>query len=108
MIEWKNYNDRYSVSSEGNIRNDITNKILSGSPNQKNYLLVDVGLSRKNRDCRAIHTIVAELFFGSRPEGFQINHKDGDKRNNRVSNLEYITPSENILHSLEHGLNPKY
>lgn len=104
MIEWKKYNERYSVSSEGEIRNDFTGYILKGSPNRKGYLLVEVGVSREKRDCRATHSIVAEKFLGPRPEGYQINHIDGSKRNNRASNLEYVTPSENVMHSIRMGL----
>ncbi len=46
-----------------------------------------------------VHTLVALIHHGPRPEGYQINHKDGDKSNNHPENLEYVTPSENRLHS---------
>jgi len=51
-----------------------------------------------------IHRLVMSTFVGPRPEGYQINHKDGIKTNNRVDNLEYVTPSENRLHSYAIGL----
>lgn len=43
-----------------------------------------------------VHTLVAYAFMGPRPEGLVINHKDGNKQNNRFQNLEYVTQSENL------------
>ena len=44
--------------------------------------------------------MVAAAFIGPRPKGYHINHKDGDKANNCVTNLEYVSPSENAIHAL--------
>lgn len=46
------------------------------------------------------HRHVAAAFIGPCPDGFQVNHKDGSKTNNRAGNLEYVTPSQNISHML--------
>jgi hypothetical protein len=46
-----------------------------------------------------VHSLVMLTFIGDRPEGYHINHIDGNKANNKLSNLEYVTPSENIKHS---------
>lgn len=43
-----------------------------------------------------IHEIVADTFIGPRPEGMEIDHKDEDKSNNNVTNLEYVTHAENM------------
>lgn len=56
----------------------------------------------------AIHQLVAAAFIGSCPIGYQVNHKDGDKLNNIVSNLEYVTPSQNITHAIKLGLRDKH
>lgn len=48
-----------------------------------------------------VHALVAAAFIGERPEGLDVNHKDGDKTNNRACNLEYVTRSENVLHSFD-------
>ena len=53
---------------------------------------------------RAIHILVAEAFLGPRPSGLQVNHKDGDKANASVANLEYVTASDNQRHSYAMGL----
>lgn len=46
-----------------------------------------------------IHCLVAEAFHGPRPREHDINHKNGKKRDNRPENLDYVTRSENIIHS---------
>ena len=51
-----------------------------------------------------VHRLVAELFIGPCPVGCEVNHKDGDKRNSHVSNLEYMTHRENIYHAIQTGL----
>lgn len=45
-----------------------------------------------------VHSLVARNFIGPYPEGKQINHIDENKTNNNLSNLEYVTPSENMNH----------
>ena len=52
-----------------------------------------------------VHRLVARAFLGPppSPKHTQINHKDGDRGNNSVANLEYVTPSENILHHYSNG-----
>lgn len=46
-----------------------------------------------------VHRLVASTFLITSPERVEVNHKDGDKANNRADNLEWCTPSENMLHS---------
>lgn len=50
-----------------------------------------------------IHRLVAEVWIGPIPEGMTVNHKDLDKFNNDVENLEIVTYSENIRHAYEAG-----
>ncbi len=57
-----------------------------------------------NNIYRSVHQIVSDKFLGVKPEGLVVNHKDGDKKNNRYENLEYITITENIRHAIENGL----
>jgi hypothetical protein len=52
-----------------------------------------------------VHHIVAEIFLGQRPLGFQINHINGNRHDNRPENLEYCTVQQNIQHAYDLGLN---
>ena len=51
-----------------------------------------------------VHRLVARAFFGNK-EGFDVNHKDGNKQNNTISNLEWCTHKENMQHAFRTGLN---
>jgi hypothetical protein len=53
---------------------------------------------------RRIHTLVATAFLGPRPKDKNVNHIDGIKTNNNISNLEYVTQKENSIHAVEKGL----
>ena len=105
--EWRDvmgFESRYQVSDEGQVRriapglNTYVGKILKlrllkGYPS--------VVLHTDGRPVyRYIHALVAEAFLGLRPNGCEVNHKNGDKTDNRVDNLEWVTKSENALHAL--------
>lgn len=51
-----------------------------------------------------VHRLVAEAFLPPRPEAPEVNHKDADKTNNHVSNLEWVTAAENGAHASKAGL----
>lgn len=51
-----------------------------------------------------VHRLVMEAFVGPRPDGYEVNHIDGNKLNNALSNLEYTTSSENMKHAFGLGL----
>ena len=98
---WKTIEDHpnYEVSSDGDVKNSKTGKILKPVATYNGYLRVTLN----GRLCR-IHRLVADAFLVKGDGYTQINHKDGDKRNNRVDNLEWCTPSENIKHAHRMGL----
>jgi len=56
---------------------------------------------------RLLHRLVLEAWIGPCPEGCVTNHKNGNKQDNRLENLEYCTQSENMAHSYGYGLSPK-
>src|SRR4029077_8860290 len=53
-----------------------------------------------------IHRLVAELFIGQCPEGMEACHKNGDKNNNRVDNIEWGTHAKNLSDRVAHGTAP--
>ncbi len=55
---------------------------------------------------RSTHRLLALTFISGYSDGLQVNHKDGNKLNNRLSNLEWVTPKQNIKHAMSIGLRP--
>ncbi len=117
MEKWrpvKGYEKLYEVSSFGRIRSlestcfacggKRTDTLLAGTETFNGYLRVGLRGARKGepgyqQKWIRVHRIVAEAFIPN-PEGKpQVNHRDGDRRNNRVENLEWVTGSENMQHA---------
>ena len=97
----------YQVSSLGRIMSQWPNRkprILVGSTNGRPGYRVVTLWAGDERTTRTVHRIVADAFLGLRPEGMEILHRDGDKRNNAVSNLRHGTKSENELDKVRHGV----
>lgn len=101
---WKRYKEtQYSVSSFGNLRNDRTGLVTRGSL-QNGYRCFTMYIDGVVQGLSRVHRLVAEMFLEN-PEGkSQVNHKDGIKDNNCINNLEWATPSENIIHAYATGL----
>lgn len=95
----------FEVSDQGRVYRVVstygrpTRKLRKPERIKGGYLRVSLQ-HRKKRVRILIHRLVAMVFLGDCPDGFEVNHKDGDKENNAVSNLEYVTPKENVRHSL--------
>jgi len=89
------HNEDYEVSNHG-IVNGIRRKKI-GSTRVEGYRTANV----KDVGIRYIHRMVWETFEGSIPSYLEINHKDGDRANNRLDNLELMTHKQNINHSFE-------
>lgn len=106
MTEWKQvvgYEGRYMVSSDGQVYSTYLNRPLR-SWDAKGYRLVrlyDGSRPKCPRD-HLVHRLVAAAFIGT--DSREINHKNGIKDDNRPSNLEYTTRSENLLHAFRNGL----
>ena len=94
-------NSRYSVDTEGNVYGPKGNK-LCFMTNHKGYLSCKVTYDdiQKTKTCTA-HRLVAKAFIPNPENKPQVNHIDGDKTNNNVSNLEWVTNAENQRHSTE-------
>jgi hypothetical protein len=93
----------YEVSDLGRVRrnNRLLTATWSGRAG-KQYLAVCMTDTPRRR-CGKVHQLVAEAFLGPRPEGIHTAHLNGDRADNRLANIAYVTPSQNNLHKREHG-----
>lgn len=92
----------YSISDEGQIRNNRTGYILK-SYIQNGYCHVTLYINKKPRRF-SVHRLVALMFIPNPKNKEYVNHKNGIKSDNKVENLEWCTPSENTRHAVETGL----
>lgn len=104
MEQWEFVHDfeNYLISTLGNV------KTVNGKPKKivydnKGYGRVELWKNNKGRKFR-VHRLVAETFIPNPLGKEQVNHIDGNKKNNCVSNLEWVTPKENIRHAIENNL----
>lgn len=106
-IEWRPIAGRpeYSVSNMGQVRSEhrvilmkngvrktVTEKILKPHKAGAGYLAVHIGAS----DREYVHRLVAEAFLGNPGIGYEVNHIDENKENNRAENLQWVTRRENL------------
>lgn len=102
---WKKINgyENYDVSNFGNVRNNnfhrqkATKEIKKGiKPN--GYIRVILSKDLKTKSFY-VHRLVAESFIENKENKKYVNHKDGNRSNNCVENLEWVTASENLLYA---------
>ncbi len=120
MEEWrdiKGYEGRYAISSTGRVKTverhksdgryqaEAIRKTEYDSNGYEFVLLYDNEGYRRH----SVHTLVAKAFIDNPCEKSQVNHIDGNKKNNVVDNLEWVTCSENQRHAYRTGLSkPRY
>lgn len=109
-----NYEARYEASTLGEIRAIFPWRKLANpriiKPFRGKYFQLWLSPQREagtyRRDFWQVHVLIALTFLGSRPEGLEIRHLDGNNFNNRLDNLAYGTHSENQLDTVRLGKNP--
>lgn len=111
MEIWKDIiklNNRYQISNKGNIRNKETRIILIPQIQKAGYYRFSCKPFFINGDKRTIsiliHQAVAISFIDNPNNYREVNHKDGDKSNNNVDNLEWCTRKHNIKHAFQNNL----
>jgi hypothetical protein len=99
--DWKVYpsNAKYEASRDGRVRNTETNRILRAS-DSNGYSSV-VLFSPSGRTTTLMHRIVAETWLPPENASLVVNHKDANKTNNHIDNLEWVTLSQNTIHSYQ-------
>ena len=105
--EWNQVlnNPKYLISNYGQIFSvEKKMKLIPQIAKRGGYLVIKISYSGKKK-CVKIHRLVAESFLENNLNKPQVNHIDGNKINNHVSNLEWCTSSENLKHAYATGLN---
>lgn len=97
-IEIQGYEGLYSVTSDGRVWSHKRAKFLKACPNSRGYYVVT--LRGHGKSTKSVHRLVADAFIDYVDGKDQINHIDGDKSNNAVSNLEWCSSSENHRHAI--------
>lgn len=101
--------DNYQISNQGRIQRiksgprTYMGRLLNGWPNNQGYIHVDLWQNKKKHRFK-LHRLITKIFLGDCPLGKEVNHKDGNKANNRLENLEYVTRKENSYHAHKYGL----
>tara|TARA_R110002153_G_C13100775_1_gene476538 strand:- start:30 stop:593 length:564 start_codon:yes stop_codon:yes gene_type:complete len=105
MIEVKGFEGLYSVNRLGFVFSHYSDKYLKGTPDKDGYMKVCLHKDRKQY-IRIVHRLVLCAFTANPLNKPQVNHIDGIKSNNSLSNLEWCTASENTIHAHKTGLRP--
>ena len=95
--------NNYAVSNIGNVKNIKTGKILKNFSTEEGY--IKVSLCQNNKKATfPVHRLVALYFIPNKFSLPCVNHKDGNKHNNTVENLEWCSHSYNTCHAQNNGL----
>ena len=106
--EWRDirgYESSYQVSATGQVRSLKRGKLLAPAMNKSGYIQLNLYRFGEVKHF-FMHRLVADAFIGPIPQGMWVNHKDGDRTNNHLENLEIVTPKENNEHARRMGLIP--
>jgi len=93
----------YEVSNHGNIRKALTRQTIKPHTGKTGYIYVSLRYKKRTFN-RYVHRLVGKAHIYNKDNKPQINHIDGVKSNNNVSNLEWVTCSENHKHAYRLGL----
>jgi HNH endonuclease/NUMOD4 motif len=105
---WKpvrGYEKLYEVSSEGDVRGLKSGRVLIGDVHRKTgYRSVTICHGDGGQHSKLVHLLVADAFIGPCPEGYEVDHLDGVKLHNSMTNLEYVTRLENAQRAAARAL----
>ena len=107
MEKWKDIDGfpDYKISSEGKILRISKNYYLKPCLDKSiGYFVVNLYDTKGRPHRKFLHRLIAEAFIPNPENKRTVNHIDGNKSNNELSNLEWVTDSENMLHAFSHGL----
>ena len=102
--QWRNIEEatNYAVSNLGNIKNTKSGQVLGPGVSGNGYKQVSLKMKASNKfEKRYVHRLVATYWIPNPENKREVNHKNLDRTDNRVENLEWITSSENQKHKYE-------
>lgn len=99
----KDFEELYEVSNLGRVRSLRRNIIMKSRIRDDGYVACVLSNGGKVQG-KLVHRLVAEAFIPNHENKPEVNHIDGNKQNNNVKNLQWVTPSENQKHSINIGL----
>ncbi|HBV22255.1 MAG TPA: hypothetical protein DEB42_00490 [Jeotgalicoccus sp.] len=99
--------EHYWVSTKGRVWNSRSKNLLKGGDNGTGYQFVHIRSKNGIHRNFLRHRLVSLAFIPNPENKETVNHKDGDKKNNHVENLEWMTHKENARHAWHIGLNDK-
>ncbi len=102
-MEWKTLQDfpNYEITTTGLVRNKSNGYIKKPTERPDGYLMINLG----HNTLRYVHRLMGDTYLEN-PDGKRtINHKNGNKQDNRLENLEWMTHGENNKHAYDTGLN---
>lgn len=118
-IPIKEFEGLYEVSDKGRVRRTFhegvdvmgrhfikSERLLKANKDKKGYLYVSLHGNRRIH--KKVHRLVMKNFREVNNPNLQVNHIDGNKENNEISNLEWVTPHENMMHAYNTGLHRKF
>lgn len=108
MLPIAHFENRYKIGKDGSILNLANNTLLTPIKNSNGYLKVALANGEGKNKQLSIHKLIAEHFLPNPYNYPQVNHIDGDKTNNNISNIEWCTAKQNINHAFKTGLRPGY
>lgn len=100
----KDYEGLYKIKKDGTVYSLYYNKVMKPKVDRYGYPVVGL-YKNKKKYYPTVHRLVALTYLPNPNNYNQVNHKDGNKLNNHVSNLEWCSAKHNIVHSYVHRLN---
>jgi len=102
---WKVYSEvpRFEVSTLGNVRHSKDGSTKYKKPDKIGYIYIQYKVKGKRLNLK-VHRMVAKTFLSNELNLPEVNHKDGNKQNNNINNLEWCTRQQNIRHGYDTGL----
>lgn len=97
------YSKDFRINKKGQLKNIKTGTIIKVHPDKDGYIRTNIWINGIRRNFK-IHRMIAIHFIPNPENKPQVNHKDGNKANNSISNLEWCTAGENQRHAIKTGL----